>query len=344
MNTYTHNTGAFIGKGGCEIFFQSWSVQSPKAIVVIAHGVGEHSGRYFPLAEDLTAKKISVYALDHRGHGRSGGKRGHIDSFSDYIYDLKHFIDYVSEEGGKTPLILLGHSMGGVIALKYGLTHPGDMASLIISSPGLVPAFKIPRVKTGMAGFFSKYIPSLPTPSGLKTEDLSQDPAVVEDYENDPLVHNKVTPRWFTEFTAASTECMNRAGEIKIPTLLFHGDDDKICDYKATVQIYEQLSSKVKELKIFEGLYHEAHNEIPEERKKVIDLIIKWIENFSGAKKTVSAKKAAAKKKSPGPTVKKKTKSSPAKKSSAGKKTPSKPGKKAAAKKTKPGSGGKRKK
>lgn len=323
MQTYTHNTGAFIGKEGYEIFFQSWSVPSPKAIVVIAHGVGEHSARYQSLAADLTAKNTSVYALDHRGHGKSGGKRGHVNSFNDYIYDLKHFIEYVSEEGKNTPIILLGHSMGGVIALKYGLTYPEDLTSMIISAAGLIPAFEVPKIKISMANFFSKHIPSLSMSSGLKAGELSRDYSVVDDYENDPLVHDRVTPRWYTEFTATAEECLNRASEIQMPVLFFHGSGDKICDYRGTIQAYENASSKVKELEIFEGFYHEAHNEIPEDRKKVIDVILKWLDKVSGKKKTSAKKKAAPAAKKTA-SQKKKTAAKP-KKNAGSKKTTTKP-------------------
>lgn len=306
MKTFTHNTGAFIGKEGYEIFFQSWSVASPKAIIVIAHGVGEHSGRYSALAEYLKDKNISVYALDHRGHGRSGGKRGHVDSFMDYIYDLKQFVEYVLEEGKHIPVILLGHSMGGVIALKYGLTYPEDLTSMIISSPGLIPAFEVPSWKIAMAKFLTKYIPGLPMSTGLKSAELSHDKTVVEDYDNDPLVHGSVTPRWYTEFTGTSDECLARASEFKMPMLFFHGSEDKICDYKGTVQVYEKSSSKTKEIHIFENLYHETMNELKDDRKKVIAVVAGWIDKIAGKKISSPVKKTSA------PKVEKKATKKPA--------------------------------
>jgi alpha-beta hydrolase superfamily lysophospholipase len=337
MNSYTHNTGAFIGREGYEIFFQSWSVASPKALLVIAHGLGEHSGRYAALAESLRGRGLSIYALDHRGHGRSGGKRGHVDSFSDFVFDLKQFIDFVSESDKGLPLILLGHSMGGVIALKYAMTYPDDLSSIIISSPGLVPAFEIPPLKKKIGEIFSKYIPGLTMSNGLVTKDLSHDAKVVEDYERDPLVHDRVTTRWYTEFTKAAAECLADAAKLTMPGLYFHGSQDRMVDYRATVEVYEKAKAAQKELHIFDGLYHETMNEIQTERAKVIEVIISWIEKIIGrgkpAVKAAAPKKTSAAKPKAKPAAKKTVKKAkPAVKAKPVAKKPAAPKKTAAVK------------
>jgi acylglycerol lipase len=300
MEEYSHNMGTFIGKGGVEIFFQSWGVKKPKGVVVIAHGLGEHSGRYSNIIEKLRGKGISFYALDHRGHGRSGGKRGHVMSFMEYVYDLKLLIDFVKMDNKKLPLILLGHSMGGVISIKYALAYPEDVSGLILSSAGLVTVLEVPRWKESLGRFFSRNIPGLTMPSGLPPEFISRDAAVVEAYKNDPLVHDKVSTRWFTEFTNASKECLSRASELDMPLLLFHGIDDKLVDYRGTERVYEAAASKDKTLYLFEGLYHEAMNELPEDRNRVLDVVGKWILKRVVKKKAASrampskAKKAQA--------------------------------------------------
>ncbi len=281
---YSHNTGTFIGKGGTEIFFQSWCVESPKAALVIAHGVGEHSGRYENIIHELDGKKISIYALDQRGHGRSGGKRGHIDSFKDYVDDLKLFVDIVQEENDSLPLILLGHSMGGVVACKYALAHSEDLNGLILSSPGLTPSQEVPGWKKTLVMFLSSYLPRTGFPIGLDPKYLSHDLDVVEAYENDRFVHSQITARWATEFTKSGQECLNRALELRMPLLVFHGKEDKIVDYRATEKIFQNASSLNKELYIFNGLYHETMNEV--ENKKVIQIISRWIIKIAGTKKT----------------------------------------------------------
>jgi alpha-beta hydrolase superfamily lysophospholipase len=298
MKSYNHDTGSFTGKGGIEIFFQKWVAERAKAVVILVHGLGEHSGRYDNLLKGFAGKNISVFAIDHRGHGKSDGKKGHIDSFMDYVYDLKLFLEFIKEENKGLPVIVYGHSMGGVIAAKYAMTYPDDLSMLVLSSAGFAPAFKVPAWKTGVASFFSSRISSLTFPNGLNTTDISHDGDAIAAYNNDPLVHNKVTARWIVEFIRAGQECMSNAVSIKKPLLVFHGKEDHIADYKASEQFYNAASSSVKKLFIFDKLYHETINETPADREKVINDVTGWILRNIGA--AVPASKAAVK-----PAVKK---------------------------------------
>ncbi len=291
MAAFQHSTGTFIGKGGIEIFFQQWEVANPKAILVIVHGLGEHSGRYGNLIDALQNKGIAIYGLDHRGFGRSGGKRGHVDSFMDYIYDLKIFVNMIKDKHPNKPIIMIGHSMGGVLALKYALTHAEDLDALILSSPGLVPAIKVPAWKKNLAIFLSSRIPSLTMPSGLDATTISRDKEVVKQYLDDPLVHDKVTPRFYVEMMNTIDECINRCGEIKLPLLLFHGTADALVLDEASKIVYDRASSKDKTLKLFEGLYHETMNELEPDRKKVLKVVSDWI--VAHAKKTATTKPKA---------------------------------------------------
>lgn len=283
MESYSHDTGSFTGKGGIEIFFQKWLVDKARAVLVIAHGLGEHSGRYGNLLQSLAGKKISVFAIDHRGHGKSDGKRGHIDSFMDYVYDLKLFVEFIKEENRGLPIILFGHSMGGVIAARYSMTYPDDVSLIVMSSPGLATTVKVPEWKIGIASFFSPRIGSLTFPNGLNAQDLSHDREAVSAYENDPLVHNRISARWTMEFMRATEECMANAKNIRKPILLLHGKSDNIADCKATEEFYNSVSSSNKTLNLYEGLYHETMNETTEEREKVLRDITGWIiKNLEG--------------------------------------------------------------
>jgi len=333
MESYKHETGSFTGKGGIEIFFQKWLVEKAKAVIIIVHGLGEHSGRYENLLRKLSGKKFSVFAIDHRGHGQSDGKKGHIDSFMDYVYDLKLFLEFIKEENKGLPVIIYGHSMGGVIAAKYTMTYPDDLSMLVLSSPAFKPTVKIPQWKIELASFFSSRISSLPFGNGLSVADLSHDAEMLSAYENDPFVHKKITARWLVEFIRAGQECLSGAGSIKKPLLVFHGTEDNIADYRAAEKFYNSVSSTLKKLFLYEGLYHETINEMPQEREKVLAEISGWIiKNIetlvSGEKKVSQVKPAVVKK----PAAKK---ASPAKKAAVKAKSTAKkaPAKKAVVKK-----------
>lgn len=272
-----HNTGILIGKDGIEIFYQNWLVKKPKCILIILHGLGEHSGRYEHIVKSLAINTVSYYTLDHRGHGKSAGKRGHINNIDEYISDLKLLIRYIENQHGSIPRIIMGHSMGGVIATKYVLTYPNEINALILSSPAFVPVLKIPKWKEIIGKTFSKYMPGLTIPSGIQVEDLMQDATMMQKALADPLFHQKVSTRLYTELYSTADFCLNNAHRLSLPLLLFHGTSDKIVDYQATVSVYESATSKIKEIKLFEGLYHETMNEAPAERKKVFGLIEKWI-------------------------------------------------------------------
>jgi len=276
MKNYDHNTGIFVGHDGLQLFFQSWEVAEVEQIIIISHGLGEHSGRYHNLLKSFSGKNISFYGADHRGHGQSAGIRGHVNSINDYLLDLNIFINLIKNRIGQPiPFILLGHSMGGLIAIKYVLDYPESLSRLILSSPGLIPAIKVPKWKEFLGNKVSKILPSLSLANNIEADCLSHDLVEVQNYKNDPLVHNKVSARWFTEFTKASQECLARAKEIKIPFFIFHGKNDKIVDFKGSKQFYEQVSSLDKEIYLFDNLYHETMNET--EKERVFEKVVKFV-------------------------------------------------------------------
>jgi lysophospholipase len=274
---YIEKTGYFTGLENTRLFYQSWQANHPRGIVVIVHGIGEHSGRYHNLISRMQNDDISFYALDHRGHGHSEGKRGHINSFGDYTADLKTFIQMVKSETIGLPLILLGHSMGGTIACKFALDYPGYIDGLILSSAGLIQAAKVPAWKKTMATLLSNIMPGLSMPTGLDSSALSHDRQVVDAYVNDPLVHDLVSSRWYMEFTRAGAECLQRSAELNLPLLIIHGSADAIVDPQGSKQVMEKAGSQDKQLYIFEGLYHETMNELPPDREKVLDTFRSWI-------------------------------------------------------------------
>lgn len=280
MHLYTMKEGRFKGKEGIHIYYHVWEAEHAAGSVVIAHGVGEHCKRYDNLINNLEGKGISIYALDHRGHGLSDGNRGHVDSFADYIYDLRILTSMVKKDNIGQPVILLGHSMGGLIAFSYALTYPQDIDALILSSAGLIPAFKVPGWKKTMAKMLSNLMPTLSMPSGLNAADLSHDKAVVEAYLADPLVHDRVSARWYMEFSRAGEECLRRVNELAMPLLIIHGKADKIVDWHGSQEVMDKASSQDKELHIFDDLFHETMNELEEQRQEVIFCVSEWIQRI----------------------------------------------------------------
>ncbi len=286
MKGYTHKMGVFLAADRVRIFYQSWNAQKPKGILAISHGLGEHSDRYENLIKTLEGKQISIYALDHRGHGKSGGKRGHVDSYMNYINDMKQlFEDMIKAENPGTPIVLLGHSMGGLIAFKYALTYPEDITSLVLSAPALIPAVTVPGFKKAVGKLFSRLMPTLTLNNELDPNDISNDLDVVKAYRNDPLVHDRVSARWYTEYNNTSEECLRRAAELTMPLLLIHGTGDKMVSTEGSRLTYERAGASDKKINFFDGLFHETMNEKVENRKIVLKLLVDWILDHLAPKK-----------------------------------------------------------
>ena len=267
---------------GTRLFFRRVRVESPRAGLLIAHGLGEHSGRYARLAEGLAAMGIPVFSFDHRGHGQSDGKRGHIRHFGEYTNDLDQMIDrsrHALPEGA--PLFLLGHSMGGVIALVYAAEHGDKIEGMVVSSPGLAPASKPAAPRLAMARLMSTVFPFLTFDNNLDPQVLSHDPKTVNAYIEDPLVHRRISARWVTSFLAAGRKAMEDAPRIKMPLLMQLAGDDRIVSPEASRQFFKKLGSPDKTLRVYKYLFHEIYNEKKQYRKQVIRDLESWIKDHA---------------------------------------------------------------
>ena len=278
MMGYQVSESYFLSHDGKNIYRKSWVKPDTKALIVIAHGLGEHCDRYQNLINYLENRSFSFYALDHRGHGRSQGQRGHVSKFRNYSHDLDALIKSARAEHPLIPLILLGHSLGGVIAYHYATHFPNDLDGLILSSAALISKTNVPRWKTRMASILNIFAPSRLISSGLDANGLSHDPKVIQAYLEDPLVHDKVSSRWFLEFNRASKACLRRGDMLRMPLLIIHGADDPITDPHGSQLILERANSKDKELHIFPGMYHETMNEPEAQRKLVLKCIGDWLD------------------------------------------------------------------
>ncbi len=271
-----HEEGFFSGVDNTELYYQSWQPDEPaRAVLVIAHGLGEHSGRYQNVVKALVPQGYAIYALDHRGYGRSPGQRGHINEWAEYREDLRQFVQMVQEKEAERPLFLMGHSMGGCIALNYAEDYPGGLQGVVASAPA-VGKLDIPTALAVMSKLLSSVWPSMSVSSGLDVEAISRDTAVIETYQNDPLVHDKGTPRLATELDKAAQETLARANTFQPPLLLIHGDADRLVNVQNTREFYTAVPHNDKTLIIYEGGYHESHNDLHKD-EMLADLTV-WLE------------------------------------------------------------------
>jgi len=254
--------GAFEGVGRLRLRYRTWEVPEPRAAIVLVHGLGEHSGRYEEAAVRLCGYGFSTYAFDLRGHGVSEGRRGHTPSFEVYLQDLDRFRREVQGlSDPRTTLFLVGHSMGGLIALRYYEEYDNPFRALVALAPWLATVMPVPRWKARLAPLIARVLPALPLRTGLDPRHISRDPEVVEAYRNDPLVHDRITPRLFEEVSRAMGLVPQRAERIQGPVLFMVPGGDRIVDPKRSLAVARSLSGVDVTVKHYPGHYHELLNE-----------------------------------------------------------------------------------
>jgi lysophospholipase len=230
-----------------------------RGALVLVHGFGEHSGRYGHVAAWFAAHGFAVFALDQRGHGRSPGPRGHIARFAQYLADIVALRKLVAAEA-PGPLLLLGHSFGGLTVLRYLETAPLDVTGAVLTSPFLDVAVRVPRWKQALAGPLADLVPALPFPTGLPVEHLCTDPAVVRAAVQDPLCHTVMTPRAYREITTAQRHVVEERDRIGVPLFFGVAGDDRIVSRLAVQRFAGSLGGDVT-VRVYDGLYHEIMNE-----------------------------------------------------------------------------------
>jgi alpha-beta hydrolase superfamily lysophospholipase len=231
----------------------------------VIHGHGEHGGRYGGLAAAMAGQGIATYALDVRGHGLSGGARGHTMSWDTLIQDTVAFNAAVAAESG-VEAVPLGHSVGGSIVLSAVVRGRLKPKRFVVSSPALRVRAAVPGWKVTLGKVASKVVPTLALATELDATHISRDPRVVAAYVADPLVHSKMSARFYTEWQAADEEILARAAEIKVPFLATHGSGDQIIDCAATEELDRRATVPGHQLIIYPGFYHEPYNDIGKEQ------------------------------------------------------------------------------
>ena len=270
-----HKGANFTGIGGLSIYWQAWLPDAePSGVVVIAHGVSEHSDRYVHVAERLVREGYAIYAIEHRGHGRSEGPRALIDRVDNAVADLDSLVSLAAAEHPGTPVFLLGHSMGGALSVSYAMRHQQRLTGLILSAP--VAALEAaPMVTRIMARILSALAPQRPL-FAIDASLVSRDPDVVKAYAEDPLVyHGKLPVRTVAELTSTVDSFPDGAGAITVPTLIMYGTADRLCPPEGSVMLGERIGATDKTVKSYEGLYHEILNE--PEQQQVLDEMCSWL-------------------------------------------------------------------
>jgi acylglycerol lipase len=269
-----HAEGFFSATDGTKLFEQSWQpIASPRAVVVVVHGLKDHGNRYADFAASLVDEGFAVYAADLRGHGHSDGVRVYIDSFDQYLDDLDVFLRLVQTKEPGKPVFLFGHSMGGAIATLYTIRHKPKLAGLILSGAALragVSGFKV---------FGTGVVAGLSPKAGvfqLDLHDFSRDPAVVEAGLHDPLVYQDAAPaRTAKQLLNAIDEIDQHMEDVTVPLLILHGDADKVTTPSGSKELYARASSKDKTIHVYLGLYHDLLHE--PERAGLTHVIVSWI-------------------------------------------------------------------
>ncbi len=257
-----HFETTWKARDGLDIFAEGWepTVIFPKAVVCLVHGLGEHVSRYAHVAEAFGREGFVLLGADLRGHGRSGGPRGHISSIEDFMQDIDVLLEQARTRYPNLPLYLYGHSLGGIQVLHYGLMRKPKVKGVIATSSGLHTAIENQSMKVLMAKLLGSLIPTVAIPSGLDSKTISHDEKVVQAYNSDPLVHDKISLGFGKVMIGVTAWTLAHAGEFSLPLLLLHGKADALAFPSSSIEFAAPLKEKCT-LVLWDDAYHELHNE-----------------------------------------------------------------------------------
>jgi len=276
-----HQEGQLSAPDGTRLWFERDVPGGARAHIVLVHGYGDHLGRYRAFRDAMLAENLAVHAYDTRGHGRSGGRRGGVGTFSEYTDELGVFVASVHAQSGGRPLFVVAHSHGGLITLAWLGGQGADVArrfglhGLVLSAPYLGLALTPPAWKTAPAVLLSRLAPWLPIPTGLASSDLSRDSAWQRSTDEDSLYGRKATPRWFTEHTRVQREVLASGAGLQIPVLLMLPGEDRVASAAVSRRWFETLTTPDRRLREWPSMRHEIFNEI--DKEEVYAETCRWI-------------------------------------------------------------------
>ncbi len=265
--------GTIRSADGTKLAYRAWPTAGARLTFALVHGLGEHAGRYDRFARGMAAHGMATFALDLRGHGHSEGRRGHVDSWSQWVDDTAAFVAHVQSEAGGE-VVPLGHSFGGVVMLST--VRSGKLRQtkrFVVSSPALKLRVKVPAWKASLARVTSRLAPRLSLDNEVDPATVSRIPEVVAAYRTDPLVHSKISSRLYAEWSAAAADNLEHAGDIRLPFLIVAGDADRLIDPAGSEELHRRAPSS--ELRMFAGRYHEPFNDIGSD--EVFSAIAEWL-------------------------------------------------------------------
>jgi alpha-beta hydrolase superfamily lysophospholipase len=272
----TRTERQFDGVGGVRIVYDVWTPDvPPRAVVVLSHGLGEYARRYDHIAQRFGADGLVTYALDHRGHGRSDGKRMLVRDISEFTGDFDTLVGIAQREHPALKCVVLGHSMGGGIVFAYGVERPDNYDLMVLSAPAVAAQELVNPLMAFAAKGLGVLLPGVPVQE-LDVDAISRDPAVVAAYKSDPLVYHGKVPFGIGRALLQVGETMpQRAPALHAPLLVVHGSEDRLIPLGGSRRLIGCVGSTDVELKVYPGLYHEVFNE--PERDQVLDDVVSWI-------------------------------------------------------------------
>lgn len=270
------------GAGDVRLAVYGWPVENPRANVVLVHGYGEHLGRYQHVVTALNAHGYAVVGIDHRGHGRSEGRRADVVRFDDFVDDLHMLVENVREADPELPRFMLGHSLGGLVATRYALAHQAMLSGLILSGAAIVFGGSTPALMRRLAPIVARLAPTLPVMRSGGAGILSRDPDIDRLWNADPLTYKgKLRARFGHQFQTAAHEVQSRLDQLTLPMLIMHGSNDQLTDPAGSVLIHDLAKSEDKSLVLWPELRHEIFNE--PEQEEVIERVVQWLDERRAA-------------------------------------------------------------